>query len=175
MKRVLVMGPSGSGKSTLARELGAALGIEVVHLDSLFWRPGWVEPPPDEFRAAVLEAVERPAWVIDGNYFSTGAGEERLAACDTIVVLDFPRHVCMWRVLRRIAGSYGRVRPDLAEGCPEQIDVGFLRWVWTAPSRRPEMFARLEPYRGSRRFVVLRNAREVRGFLGEVRKKTLHA
>lgn len=166
---MLVMGPSGSGKSTLAREIGAALGLEVVHLDSLFWRPGWVEPPPEEFRAAVLEAVEKPAWVIDGNYTGNGASEERLAACDTIVFLDFPRRVCMWRVLRRTVRTFGRTRPDLADGCIERIDFEFLRFVWAAPGRRPKMLTLLDQYRDTRRVIVLSNTREVRRFVAGLR------
>jgi adenylate kinase family enzyme len=40
-KRIAVIGSPGAGKSTLARELGAALGLPVYHLDRLLWRPHW--------------------------------------------------------------------------------------------------------------------------------------
>jgi adenylate kinase family enzyme len=40
MKRVLIIGSGGAGKSTLARTLGERLGIEVIHLDVHFWKPG---------------------------------------------------------------------------------------------------------------------------------------
>lgn len=36
---LLIDGPSGSGKTTLANQIGAALGIRVVHLDDFY--PGW--------------------------------------------------------------------------------------------------------------------------------------
>ena len=58
MKQVLVIGPGGSGKSTVAREFGSALGINVVHLDAVFWNPGWVETPLPRFREAVQELVK---------------------------------------------------------------------------------------------------------------------
>ena len=37
----------------------------------------------------------------------------------------------MFGIMRRIAGSYGQVRPEMAEGCPEKIDFEFFRYVWT--------------------------------------------
>jgi hypothetical protein len=45
VRRVAIIGCGGAGKSTLAQALGACLGIEVVHLDRLYWRPGWVPTP----------------------------------------------------------------------------------------------------------------------------------
>ena len=45
MQRVAIIGTGGAGKSTLARRMGERLGIEVIHLDHLFWQPGW-EPTP---------------------------------------------------------------------------------------------------------------------------------
>lgn len=47
MKKILVLGCPGSGKSTLSRRLGPLLDIPVVHMDRLFWTPGWVSIPRD--------------------------------------------------------------------------------------------------------------------------------
>ena len=55
MRRVLVIGSGGAGKSTFARRLGELLELEVIHLDSLYWSPGWVEMPKAEWQTAVEE------------------------------------------------------------------------------------------------------------------------
>ena len=68
MQRIVILGCSGAGKSTFAQALGARLGLPVVHLDALFWRPGWKEPEPESFRMAVAAAVAGDAWITDGNY-----------------------------------------------------------------------------------------------------------
>lgn len=61
MRRVAIIGCAGSGKSTLARRLAAKTGLPAVHLDQHYWRPGWVEPPREEWqaRAAALAGAER--------------------------------------------------------------------------------------------------------------------
>lgn len=167
MKRVLVIGSGGSGKSTFARRLGERLKLEVIHLDQLYWHPGWVETPKDEWRRQVEELCGREAWVMDGNY--SGTLDVRLAACDTVVFLDQPRAVCMWRVLKRALMYRNSPRPDMAAGCREKIDLKFLQWVWTYPSRRrPKILARLDEIAGDKRVIHLRSDAEVERFLAEV-------
>jgi adenylate kinase family enzyme len=164
MRRIMIVGPAGSGKSTLARDLGTVLDRPVIHLDAHFWLPGWVEPPLDVWRERVLELVLGETWIIDGNYSNTF--DLRFAVADTIVFLDFPRHICLSRVIARSLRSFGRVRPDMAPGCRERLDGAFLRWVWTYPSqRRPAMVRRLEEAEGHMQVIWLRNASDIRAFL----------
>ena len=108
MKRCLVIGSGGAGKSTLAREMARRTGLPLIHLDQHYWRPGWVPAPPDAWRTRVEELIQRPTWIMDGNYGSTL--EPRLAAADTVVFLDTPRLVCIGRVLRRWWRHRGRAR-----------------------------------------------------------------
>jgi adenylate kinase family enzyme len=167
MRRVLVIGSGGAGKSTFARRLAERLGLEVIHLDRVFWRAGWVETPKDEWRLRVEELCGREAWVMDGNY--SGTLEVRLAACDTVIFLDQPRAVCVWRVLKRSVMYRSAPRPDTAEGCRERVDLKFLHWVWTYPKRRrSKILARLDEMAADKRVIRLRSDAEVERFLAEV-------
>ena len=167
MRRVAIVGSAGAGKSTLARQLGAILGLEVVHLDALFWKPGWVETPRPEWRVTQEGLVRRESWIIDGNY--GGTMEVRLASADTIVFLDFPRAICLWRVLKRWARYRGHTRPDLAPGCPERLDWAFLRWVWGYRVRsRPSVLKRIEEHSAGKSVYTLRSPTEVSDFLKQV-------
>src|SRR3974390_2277147 len=140
MQRIMVVGCAGSGKTTFARRLGAALGLPVIHLDFHFWRPGWEIPDPAAWRAQVAALATAPQWVMDGNYSNTY--DLRMPQADSLVWLDYPRPVCMRRVLLRTARGYGATRADLPAGCPQRIDVAFLRCVWDFPRKhRPRIVA----------------------------------
>ena len=135
MRRVLVIGPCGAGKSTLAVELGQKLGLSVFHMDKLNWQPGWVESSKDEISVKLAEIVAADRWLIDGTYGGTLA--PRLARADTVIYLDYPIRLCLWRLMRRIWTYRGRTRPDMTEGCPERFDLEFLIYLmrWNSGPR----------------------------------------
>ena len=84
---------------------------------------------------------------MDGNYSERPSGELRRQLADTVIWFDLPRRTCMAGILGRIAQSYGQVRPEMAEGCPEKIDFEFFHYVWTFRARqRPKL---LEIFRGA--------------------------
>jgi adenylate kinase family enzyme len=165
MKKVLVIGPGGAGKSTFARRLGESLNIEVLHLDKIYWQPGWVETPKSEWRTTVEELLKRDAWIMDGNY--SGTLDIRFEACDTIVFLDMPRTLCLWRVLKRFVMYRNRSRPDMADGCREKLNPEFALWIWNYARRmRPKVVRRLEANPEGKRIVWLRSQTDVESFLG---------
>lgn len=167
MRKVLVIGSGGAGKSTLARRLGGLLGLPVIHLDVHYWKPGWAETPKDAWQETVEGLAARDSWVMDGNYSGTLAA--RLAACDTVVFLDLPRALCLWRVLKRLVMYRQKGRPDMAEGCSETLDFKFLLWVWGYPKRsRPKVFRLVEENAAGAKFIHLRSRAEVREFLARV-------
>lgn len=172
MKKVLVIGSGGVGKSTFSARLAAKTGLPLVHLDAVYWRPGWVKTPKDEWGRTVERLVAGDAWLMDGNF--GGTLELRLAACDTVIFLDLPRVLCLWRVLMRRLRFRNQGRPDMSPGCPERLNWEFLRWVWTYPNlQRPKVLARLEALRAEKSVVVLRSRREVEEFLAAPKRDDL--
>src|SRR5271168_962917 len=101
MRRVVILGPGASGKSTLARRLGEILGLPVIELDKLFWRPGLIATPRDQWVLLQEKLVAADSWILDGDLGSYDAPEVRLRAADTIIFLDFSVVRCVWRALRR--------------------------------------------------------------------------
>lgn len=172
MNRVAIIGPPGSGKSTLARSMGQILGIDVVHLDAIFWHAGWIETPQARWREMQHQLVEPARWIIDGNYGSTL--DIRLASADTVIFLDFSRRYTIPRVIRRSLQYYGKTRPDLAPGCPEKLDWEFVWWVWHFPKRQRATIEKYRTHRpGDQHWVCLRSPREVREFIATLGITTL--
>jgi adenylate kinase family enzyme len=130
MKRVAVVGSPGSGKTTFTTVLSQLTRIQATHLDHVYWKPGWVETPADEWRALHRTLIESETWIIDGTYISTLAS--RLERADTVVVFEVGRLRCLRRALSRTLRNHGKVVQ--APGCPERLDAEFLRYIWTFPS-----------------------------------------
>jgi len=169
MKRILVIGPGGSGKSTLSRRLGEILGLEVIHLDRYYWSAAWVEMPKDQWSTTVDELVTQQSWIMDGNYSGTLA--KRISASDTIIFLDMPRALCLWRIVKRRLAYQRKSRPDMAEGCPERLNADFFLWVLNYSRRsRPKVLKLLQEYGAIKRVVHLRSNREVNSFISEIQK-----
>lgn len=136
-----VIGVGGAGKTTFSVELGRRLGLPVIHLDRLYWRPGWSAMPDDEWRSVVAGLVREPAWVLDGNYSRTL--DLRVATADTLVFFDVRRPTAFLGVARRWLRHHGRAVQ--ADGCTERLDREFLAWLWHWPSRsRLRVVAALE-------------------------------
>ena len=168
MRRVLVLGCPGAGKSTLARSLGEALSLPVVHLDKLWWKSGWINRTEGEFDALLDAVLLGEEWVIDGNYLRTLP--RRLERCDAVVLLDYPRRVCLLRALRRILTWRGRTRPDMAADCPERLDGEFVRWIWDFHrTQRPQVLELLDGWTGELR--VFRSPRACAGFLAKLERE----
>jgi adenylate kinase family enzyme len=97
----VVLGRGGAGKSTLATRLGAGTGLPVVELDKYFWSPDLTPLPRDRWAAVQRELISTEGWILDGDLGPYDVLEVRLAAADTVVVLDFPLWRCVWRAVRR--------------------------------------------------------------------------
>lgn len=163
MKKVIVIGSGGSGKSTFSRWLGLATGLPVVHLDKLYWHPGWVKTPADEWESIVRREIGKPEWIMDGNF--GGTRQMRLAACDTVIFLDLPRYLCLYRILKRTLLYRKGTRPDMAEGCHERFDPEFILWVWNYPnSGKRRVVAELTEH-SDKKVIVLRSKSEIEAFI----------
>ena len=166
-----MVGTSGSGKSTLAGNLSRIFGLRDIELDALFWKEGWTQSGPGEFRDKIARAMENTSGsVIHGNY--SKVRDLTWANADTVIWLDYSRFVVMRRVLKRTIGRI-LTREVLWSGNRETFRNSFLArdaivfWAWKTYRKRREQYSALmaeNPY-GIRNFIVFRKPGEARKFI----------
>lgn len=164
MKRIMLIGSGGAGKSTLARRLGENLHIEVIHLDTLMWRPGWQFVEKVEQIQIQRKLVQKDEWIIDGNYSSTF--DIRLDRADTIIFLNYSRYLCLYRALKRMVHYRNKTRPDMVDGNDERLDVNFLKWIWNYPNKiKPKVMDKLSQLPKEKEVIILNNPKEAENFV----------
>lgn len=178
MRRIVVVGNSGSGKTTLANELARRLQLGRVELDALNHGPGWTPAPPDQLRAATVRALDsadrdQDGWVVCGNYSHVRG--QLWGRADTIIWLDFPRSVVMFRVLRRTASRLLR-RTELWNGNRERLGAvlalhdpyrSIVRWTWDGVQNYRRELSPLwgDPNTGPQRWLRFHSPRQLRTWL----------
>ena len=159
MQKVLVIGCPGAGKSTLARSLRDRTGLPLVYLDCLWHRPDGSHVTREAFDRALQEQLARPEWIIDGNYLRTM--EPRMAACDTIFLLDYPLDVCLAGAQSRI----GTRREDLP-WVEEAFDPEFRQWILDfGRDQLPRVYQLLGQYAPGREVHIFRSREQAGCYL----------
>jgi adenylate kinase family enzyme len=172
-KVAIVTSASGSGGTTVGRELATRLGVPLHELDAHFWKPGWVMPDRDDFRARVADLVATDRWVIDGSYQSW-IGQLVLSNADVVVWIDVPLRVWLPRLVARTlrrawtreelwVGNYESVRKGFASR--DSLILFALRTYRARLKTYPERFASYDVAR-------LRSQAEIDAFLRSVEPAT---
>jgi len=135
MKRILILGRSGSGKTTFSEKLGKTLDCKVVHLDNLFWKPGWVRAfTSTEWENKVQELISEDEWILDGNYHNTS--EMRLKRADTVFLFEMKPLLSIMQALKRRFFRHSN-SPDTVPGLHQEGSfILLLRSTFTFPAKK---------------------------------------
>jgi energy-coupling factor transporter ATP-binding protein EcfA2 len=174
-ERILVLGRTGSGKTTLARELAAALGVPHVELDSLYFAPDLTTAPLPVLRERTKAAIAVDRWVTDGN--KRAVRDLVWPRADTVIWLDYPAYVRLWRLAKRARTRTSALRAQAAEtgrraGFPKQMLAaasGVLTAVRSHRGQRRE-YPRMLAQPANRHLAVarLRSPRATREWIARV-------
>ena len=134
MKKVVVLGCSGSGKSTFAVRLHDVTGLPLYHLDNIWWKPDRTHISRDEFDRKLDDLIRPDRWILDGDYSRTY--EKRIAACDTVIFLDYGEEICMKGIIARV----GKEREDIP---------------WTENELDPELVKMVREYETTKKPVLM--------------------
>ena len=158
MKKVIVIGCPGSGKSTVSRALHNKTGIPLYHLDMMYWNADKTTVEKSVFLERLSVVLEKDEWIIDGNYGSTM--ELRMAACDTVIILDYPLDVCLDGIRERRE----KPRSDIPWIETEE-DAEFIEFIKNYNEhQKPKVLELLEKY-SDRNIIIFKSREEADTFL----------
>ena len=158
MQRIIVIGCPGSGKSTVSRALHNKTGIPLYHLDMMYWKADKTTVEKSVFLERLSDVLKKDDWIIDGNYGSTM--ELRMAACDTVIFLDYPLEVCLDGIKER----RGKPRSDMPWIETEE-DAEFIEFIKSYnEQQKPKVLELLEKY-GDKNIVILESREQADAFL----------
>ena len=164
MKKVIVIGCPGSGKSRLSRALHHKTGIPLHHLDLMYWNADKTTVEKRVFLERLSEVLAHDEWIIDGNYASTLA--MRMAACDTVIFLDYPTELCLDGIKQR----RGKARSDMPWIETEE-DAEFVEFIKRYnEQQRPRVLELLETHR-DKNIIVFKSREQADAFLRQVTSK----
>jgi len=158
MKKVMVIGCPGSGKSRFSKDLHQKTGLPLYHLDMMYWNADKTTVEKKIFLERLAEVLRQDEWILDGNYGSTM--EMRMAACDTVIFLDYPTDVCLEGIKER----RGKPRSDMPWIETEE-DAEFVEFIkGYNKEQKPKVLALLTQYRHKDIFV-LKDRKQADAFL----------
>lgn len=162
MNRIVIVGVSASGKSHFGRRLADRLGLPLVHMDAMMWKPGWDYIGDDATNERLEEESQKDSWIIEG-YITKASRTFLFEQADSIIQLDYSPLVASWRYIKRWWKHRKQARPEL-EGSPEKFSWKFLKLVWTkGESVTLEKFLKEVVDQG--KIVTLRSPKEAEKFL----------
>ena len=158
MKKVIVIGCPGSGKSTISRALHNKTGIPLYHLDMMYWNADKTTVEKSVFLEQLSAVLAKDKWIIDGNYGSTM--ELRMAACDTVIFLNYPLDVCLDGIKER----RGKPRSDMPWIETEE-DAEFTEFIKNYnEQQKPKVLELLEKY-CDKNIVIFKSREQADAFL----------
>jgi len=104
---------------------------------------------------------------MDGTYESTL--DLRIPAADTLILIDRPRQVCLWRVLKRRLTVDDHRRPDAPDG--QKLNRAFLRYIWRYPAvTQPFVLECIRKFGSEKNLIELNSPSDMQRFLEQVQQ-----
>jgi adenylate kinase family enzyme len=165
--KILVIGYSSSGKSTFAKRLGNHYELPVLHIDTIFFGPNWVDRDKDVVESEIRAFMKQDKWVIDGMYRKLAT--ERYDQCDQLFIFNFNRFKCLYGAIVRRFKYHNQNRESIADGCKERLNLSFIWWIlFNGRTKESKKLLKkhMETYKD--KVVVFKNRKQTNKYLASI-------
>lgn len=125
--KISVIGYSASGKSTFSERLSSYFNIPVLHIDTIYFQQGMVINDKKDTEENIRQFMKQSSWIIDGTYRYLAT--ERYELAEQLFIFKFNRFKALYGMFRRYLKYRGKQRASMADGNPEKLDWGFIKWI----------------------------------------------
>ena len=133
--------------------------MPLYYLDQLWHKADRTTVSREEFDEALGQILAQDGWIIDGNYNRTM--ERRMAACDTVFLLDYPVEVCLAGAAARV----GQVREEMP-WMDTELRPDLAQYIRDFPSTQlPRVYELAAQYGEGRNIIIFRSRDEADAWL----------
>lgn len=163
--RISIVGGSGSGKSTLCDILSEKFSLPAVHLDSINFKPNWIEIDKNERDKIISAKALEDKWIIDGNYTKTL--KLRFEKADLIIWLDYSTFALLNGVFKRYFKLRNKDRKEIP-GCQERITFDFIKYVATYNKKKRHIIEELLMDVSPNKVLIFKNQKDLNNWLNAI-------
>jgi len=162
--KIAVVGYSASGKSTFSKRLSKHYNIPVLHIDTIYFSKEMVVNDKKISEQKIYDFMKQDQWIIDGTY--RYLANERYDEAEQLFIFDFNRFKCLYGVLKRYVTYRHQQRDTMAEGNPEKIDFGFIKWIlWDGRKKDSKQLMKTFRTKYKDKAIRFKNRRQVNQYL----------
>jgi len=162
--KIAVVGYSASGKSTFSKRLSKHYNIPVLHIDTIYFSKEMVVNDKKISEQKIYNFMKQDQWIIDGTY--RYLANERYDEAEQLFIFDFNRFKCLYGVLKRYVTYRHQQRDTMAEGNPEKIDFGFIKWIlWDGRKKDSKQLMKTFRTKYKDKAIRFKNRRQVNQYL----------
>ena len=156
--KIHIIGCSGTGKTYLAKKLSNKYNIPRYDLDNIYWDNSsekYETKTEFEKRDKLLQNIlEKNDWIIEGIYYKWL--EQSFKYADIIYVLDLPKYIYKFRIIKRFIKRKLRLEAGKKENLKSLLNL--LKWTDKFQNKNmKEIIKILEKYKEKVYFIKDKN------------------
>ena len=156
--KIHIIGCSSTGKTYLAKKLSNKYNIPHYDLDNIYWdnssQKYGIKTEIEKRDKLLLNILEKDDWIIEGIYYKWL--EQSFKDADIIYVLDLPKYIYKFRIIKRFIKRKLRLEAGKKETLKSLSDL--LKWADKFQNEdMKEIIKILEKYKEKVHFIKDKN------------------